>query len=138
MCNGYVFMTKTEKLIYKPQVDQRHQRRITRMQALFSYGFSNSFDHVEDEHKELIEEMVAEIPEIDKQLQAAAPERPIKGINKVDLAILRLIMFESIHKKTPKRVLIDEAVELAKEYGTDSSAAFVNGVLGKLLISTEE
>lgn len=119
-------------------VDPRHQRRISRMQALFAYGFSNSFEHVEEEHKDIIQEIIADVPHIDELLQSAAPERPLQDINKVDLAILRLIMFESRHKKTPKKVLLDEAIELAKEYGTDSSPAFVNGVLGKLLISETE
>jgi N utilization substance protein B len=52
----------------------------------------------------------------------------------VDLAILRLIVWEAHHKNTPKKVLIDEAVELAKEFGSDSSPRFVNGVLGQLLM----
>src|SRR5690554_277491 len=99
-------------------VDPRHQRRVERMQALFAYGFSNSFDQIEENQLETVKEITADIPEIDELLQSAAPERPLADINKVDLAILRLIMFESRHKKTPKKVLLDEAVELAKEFGT--------------------
>jgi N utilization substance protein B len=128
-------MTQTEDSL---SVDPRHQRRVDRMQALFAYGFSNSYDHVEEDHVNTIKEIAIDIPQIDELLQSAAPERPLQEINKVDLAILRLIMFESRHKKTPKKVLLDEAVELAKEFGTESSPAFVNGVLGKLLISDAE
>lgn len=83
-----------------------------------------------------IQKIVALLPEIDAQLQVTAPERPLKDINKVDLAILRLIMFESLQEKTPKKVLINEAIELAKEYGTESSPKFINGVLGKLVMQT--
>ncbi len=114
--------------------DPRHQRRIALMQALFAYTFTQSFDQVDPELITEIQDIVADLPEIDVQLQAVAPERPLEDINKVDLAILRLIMFESRYKKTPKKVLLDEAVELAKEFGTESSSGFVNGVLGKLLI----
>lgn len=114
--------------------DPRHQRRIKLMQALFAYGFSNSVDHLDPDLVNDIQETVADLSSIDELLQSAAPERPLADINKVDLAILRLIMFESRHKKTPKKVLLDEAVELAKEFGTESSPAFVNGVLGKLLM----
>jgi N utilization substance protein B len=45
-------------------------------------------------------------------------------------------MFESLQEKTPKKVLINEAIELAKEYGTESSPKFINGVLGKLVMQT--
>ena len=54
-------------------------------------------------------------------------------INPTDLAILRLAVWELVIDKTPPlRVIIDESVELAKEFGADNSPAFVNGVLGSL------
>lgn len=114
--------------------DPRHQKRAEIMQALFAEEFSA--DQVESDlpHIETAKKILAEATEIDPMLQAAAPERPIKDINKVDLAILRLIVFESNHKKTPKKVLLNEAVELAKEYGTESSPAFVNAVLGQIIL----
>ncbi len=74
----------------------------------------------------------SELPQIDSLLQLHAPQRPLKDINKVDLAILRLTMFEWNSSQTPKKVLIDEAVELAKEFGSDTSSSFVNGVLAKI------
>jgi len=73
--------------------------------------------------------------QLDSIIQQYAPERPLSDINKVDLAILRLIVFESKHKKTPKKVLINEAVELAKQFGSEGSPKLVNGVLGKLFES---
>ena len=57
-------------------------------------------------------------------------------INKIDLAILRLSVYELISNqkvKVPPKVVVDEAVELAKEFGSDASPGFVNGVLGKLI-----
>ena len=70
---------------------------------------------------------------IDNKIKAAAPEFPIEKINRTDLAILRLAVYELLISKTaPKNVIIDEAIELAKEFGGESSPAFVNGALGKL------
>ena len=76
--------------------------------------------------------------EIDKFIQTAAPDFPIEKINKVDLAILRLAVFElTIEKIEPPRVIIDEAIELAKEYGGEKSPNFINGALG-ILIKKDE
>jgi len=115
--------------------DPRHEKRIKLMQILFASTFSEAAQETEDpELKQQIDQIMAELDELDQEISEFATERPLEEINKVDLAILRLIMFESKHKKTPKKVLIDEAVELAKEFGTDTSPKFINGVLGKLLI----
>jgi transcription antitermination protein NusB len=126
-------------------IDQRHVRRIKLMQSLFATTFNEvlqdgdplAITHKLVENKEIqaaVELILTDLPEIDVKLQQFAPERPLSDINQVDLAILRLIYWEAEHKKTPKKVLIDEAVELAKEFGSDSSPRFVNGVLGKLLM----
>ena len=80
--------------------------------------------------------MLSERESIDALIQSAAPERPLSEINKVDLAILRVIMFESRHHNTPPKVLVNEGIELAKAYGSDASSKFVNGVLAKLLIDS--
>lgn len=120
-------------------MDKRHSRRVERMQILFARTFLKP---MEPEMEPMIlalperlwfAELVKELPDIDKQLAVYAPERPLTDINKVDLAILRLIVFESRTQDTPKKVLVDEAIELAKEFGTDSSPKFINGVLGKIL-----
>ncbi len=119
--------------------DERHQRRIELMQALFALDFEpQQADPVEQENTHIAltaKEILAQKDSLDQQIKQIATERPIDQINKVDLAILRLIVFESNSTKTPKKVLIDEAVELAKEFGSDNSPKFVNGVLGKLLIN---
>ncbi len=124
--------TKTDDTT--PQTDPRHQKRAELMQSLFAYTFFDTKgDDTDKTQFEVIQDIIADLPEIDPLIQAQAPERPLSDINKVDLAILRLIMFESRHKKTPIKVLINEAVELAKEFGGETSPKFVNGVLGKLL-----
>mgnify|MGYP002862177082 CR=1 FL=1 len=126
--------------------DPRHEKRVDLMKQLFAYTFTDRpvqslppIEHTADDEMpsgdfDTIQKMSEQIPQIDAILQENAPERPLKDINKVDLAILRLIMFESLQEKTPKKVLINEAIELAKEYGTESSPKFVNGVLGKILM----
>lgn len=118
-------------------IDDRHLRRIKLMQALFACTFSaDNFEACLATHAESTElgKLIRSLDKLDTTIQAAAPERPLKDINKVDLAILRLSMFESTHKKTPKKVLIDEAIELAKEFGAENSSKFINGVLAKLLL----
>jgi N utilization substance protein B len=116
--------------------DPRHANRAAVMQALFAHTFELADDQlVEDKVLAAeIAEILKVLPAIDTQITEFAPERPLTEINKVDLAILRLIIFEAEHLHTPVKVLINEAVELAKEFGTDSSPKFVNGVLGKLLL----
>lgn len=77
--------------------------------------------------------ILSHIDFIDKKIESAAPEFSIDKINKADLAILRLAVYELlVEKKEPPKVIIDEAIELAKEYGGDSSPAFVNGALGNI------
>ena len=124
-------------------VDPRHKKRMSLVQRLFARGFNDIIgqDKIDQsgatlnvEQDELIEKIVESSQVIDELILSVAPERPVKDINRVDLAILRTILYESQNKETPKKVLINEAVELAKEFGTESSPKFVNGVLGKLLI----
>lgn len=116
------------------QVDERHEKRVKLMQALFAFDFTDQQTDLDAEVLQEVQAILAEAPTIDQELSVAAPERPLNEINKIDLAILRLIVFESRHKKTPKKVLLNEAVELAKTYGTESSPKFVNAVLGTILL----
>jgi len=72
------------------------------------------------------------IPELDEVLQPMAPEWPLETIAAVDRNILRMGLYELQYcgDTVPPKVAINEAVELAKEFGADSSSKFVNGVLG--------
>jgi len=82
-------------------------------------------------------QLLRSLDEIDIVIATKAKERPLAEINKIDLAILRLIVFEWRKKKTAPKILINEAVELARSFGTDSSYRFVNGVLGKIMLGEE-
>ena len=88
---------------------------------------------------ELLEGIIKNVHKADYIIQELAPEWPINQINKADLQILRLAIYEGfIGKQTAEKIVIDEAVELAKEFGGKPSANFVNGVLGNLLINKEK
>ena len=77
-----------------------------------------------DENKEEIEELIK------KNLKS---DWKIERISKVDLAILKLAIYEIKYKELPYKVAINEAVELAKKYGEDNSKKFVNGVLANVV-----
>lgn len=68
---------------------------------------------------------------LDETIQTIAPEWPVEQMAPVDRNILRLAIYELRHsEETPLKVAINEAVELARIYGSDSSRRFVNGALG--------
>ncbi len=112
----------------KTSQDPRHQKRQAIVQELFKLEFHAQ--PVGTETRKIIEQKSF----IDKKIQNAAPDFPVDKINRVDLAVLRLAAYELlVDKKEPQNVIIDEAVELAKEFGNDTSPAFINGVLGHIL-----
>jgi len=111
----------------KTAQDPRHQHRITMMQQLFSYSFR-------PEDAKAITAIVPHLPTIDTLITACAPEWPIDKIAKIDLAILRLAIYEITQtKEVPMKVVIDEAIELAKSFGNPNSPKFINGVLGTII-----
>lgn len=114
----------------KTAADPRHVARVKTMQALFAYDFQTSARKKNISIKSLL----LYIKKIDRLIAKSAPAFPVDKIAKVDLAILRLAIYELIIvKKTPPKVIIDEAVELAKEFGSETASGFVNGVLGNVL-----
>ena len=112
----------------KTSQDPRHRKRQHLVQEIYSRDFHDQ--PVSQQTKIILNYKT----DIDEKIQKAAPDFPVEKINKTDLAILRLAAYELlIEKKEPQNVIIDEAVELAKEFGNNTSPAFVNGVLGHLL-----
>ena len=111
----------------KTPLDPRHKRRQKLVEELFMTAFHKQ--RVSPDAKKIIEKLDF----IDKEISKAASEFPIDKINKIDLAILRLAVYELQMEKTqPPKVIIDEAIEIAKEYGGESSPSFVNGALGNI------
>ncbi|MDO8270027.1 MAG: transcription antitermination factor NusB [Candidatus Levybacteria bacterium] len=113
----------------KTALDPRHKKRQEVVQLLFSYSFlEQSITNPK------AQEIISKVSEIDETISKIAPEFPIEKINKVDLAILRLAIYElQFDKKTPPKVIIDESIELGKEFGGEATPAFINGALGKYL-----
>jgi N utilization substance protein B len=69
--------------------------------------------------------------QLDEVIQPIAPDWPLSQIARIDRAILRMGIYELLHNKSvPSKVVINEAVELAKGFGSDNSSKFINGVLG--------
>jgi len=112
--------------------DPRHQKRIKSLKELFALSF-----HWQKINEPLAQKAIAKLDKIDKIISQAAPTYPVDKINKIDLAILRLAILELIDKTAPPKVVIDEAVEIAKEYGNQTSFSFINGVLGTVLKNHE-
>lgn len=120
--------------------DPRHQKRIARMQALFAFSFdrpttdltpATSHDPWADAPE--LATFPDTQPTIDGLITQFATEHKLEDISRVDVSILRCILFEWLTTNTPKKVLIDEAVELAKTFGSTNSPKFVNGVLQSVL-----
>ena len=104
------------------------------MQAIFAWNCGNLSPSTTDSAK-----IITHLDKIDELIKTNAPKWPIDKINCVDLAILRCAIWElKFQTKTPPKVIIDEAVELAKEFGTDTSSSFVNGCLGSIIKETHE
>lgn len=138
----------------KTQHDPRHQSRIIAIQKLFEMHFQTEelnsdipLEEIAEESEiekydkklaiKLIKGVVGKVEEIDNIIAQYATERPLDQLSRTDYQILRLAVFEGfLGQITPPKVAIDEAIELAKEFGGEVSGKFINGVLGKLYENT--
>lgn len=109
--------------------DPRHLRRIELVKELYACGVRNK-------PNSKVSHIWIHLSTIDQLIVSGAPQWPLSKINPLDLAILRLAVYELvIDKTTPLKVIIDEAIEIAKSFGSESSPAFINGVLGHVVKS---
>lgn len=131
----------------------RHLGRIVALQSLYEYEFriqsedasvkieeilSRNLDRYESaiDDKTFVEELVEGViesqSELDGHIAPLAPEWPIEQIARIDRNVLRIGLYELLHRAdvVPPKVAINEAVELAKAFGSDNSSRFINGVLG--------
>ncbi|PIV08624.1 hypothetical protein COS52_01705 [Candidatus Roizmanbacteria bacterium CG03_land_8_20_14_0_80_39_12] len=114
-------------------MDVRHKNRIEIVENLFAYSFTQP-SFIAPHKSRQFDELVPKIPEIDKEIVVTAHKFPIDRLSKIDLAILRLAIYElKINPIEPVKVVINEAIELAKELGGEKSYTFINGVLGTLI-----
>jgi len=114
----------------KNKMDPRHELRVKIIQQLFALSFEKG--KVLKQDKKTVE-ILKNLLKINNYIKEFAPKYPINRISKVDLAILQLAVYELLfEKQTPPKVVIDEAVELSKELGSEKTFGFVNAVLGKV------
>lgn len=115
----------------KSKTDPRHQLRVKRFRLLFAWQTGANTKLPPE-----ISKIISRLTDIDNHITQLAPKWPLDKINRIDLAILRCAIWELLcRNQTPHKVVIDEAVEVAKEFGNDSSSSFVNGVLGSFVKS---
>ena len=110
----------------KSFVDPRHKQRQEVIKLLFARSFNKK-----QSVSPPIKKIIIKIGKIDQIINQCAPKWPLEKINHIDLAILRLAIYELwFDRQIPEKVSIDEAIELAKEFGSENSPSFINGVLG--------
>ncbi|MDB5186801.1 MAG: putative transcription termination factor [Candidatus Saccharibacteria bacterium] len=131
----------------------RHLGRIVALQSLYEYEFriqsedkTVDIDEILGRNLERYESAIDDkdfvtrlahgvldqLADLDARIQPIAPDWPIEQIARIDRTILRMGLYELLHLAdiVPPKVVINEAVELAKAFGSDNSSKFVNGVLG--------
>lgn len=138
----------------------RHLGRIVALQTLYELDFRVEVEEKNldkaavlqrniDRYKEvvgdkefvstLVEGVLERQEELDSIIQPVAPDWPLNQIARIDKTILRMGVYELMYgKQVPGKVVINEAVELAKSFGADNSSKFINGVLGTIYKKTEE
>ena len=128
----------------------RHLSRTIAMQTLFVWDFNDQTQNLDDIIKDnflnfapefdvggFVKELVLgvfnHLEDIDKYISKYAPEWPIDQITIIDRNVLRLGIYELVFsEKIPPKVAINEAIEVAKNFGGESSGKFINGVLGSI------
>jgi N utilization substance protein B len=133
----------------KAQYVQRHDGRVAAVQYLYSWSINPPDDSVDDlriffegqeqprEHYAFGEELIAGVIKnhagIDGQIRVLAQNWEFERIAKIDLAILRIAMFEMLHRRDiPPVVSINEAIDISKQFSNADSKRFINGILDRL------
>jgi N utilization substance protein B len=132
----------------------RHYARVIALQALYEADFRNDpkTDRIINRHmknihesgenvefaSKLLEETTNNRVDFDKMIEKVAPEWPIDQVATIDRNILRLAICELEKFETPPKVVINEAIELAKTFGSETSSKFINGVLGTVYRQSEK
>lgn len=118
------------KLLYEKDLAREHHE-----ESLASLVDESKLDQKNQEYiKEILFSMDTEQAKIDAYIEKYAKDWTVDRMAKVDLAIIRLAMYEILYKHDiPLGVSINEAVELAKKYGNEKSSSFINGILGNFI-----
>lgn len=120
------------KLVYQMDINE------TSGAETLKNHFENNDEHLNAEERNYITDCVLgvekNLKEIDRYIEKNAKNWKMNRIAKVDLSIMRLAIYEILHREDiPNVVAVDEAIELSKEFGGENSYSFVNGILGNLV-----
>jgi len=120
---------------------KRRQAREVILQLLYQKDFMGTIEDSDLQRDEYVDELFSGIEshqqEIDNLISERSEGWKLERLYSVDRNILRMAIYELLYRKdVPAEVVINEAVELAKAFGTEKSPAFVNGVLDKILKET--
>lgn len=137
-------------------MSNRHLARTIAMQTLFEWDFRGQEEDVQSMIQQNLDDFAPDFPDsaftvelakgvlkhksdIDRIITTYAPEWPLEQITTVDRNILRIGVYElKFNDDIPPKVAINEAIELAKSFGGESSGKFVNGVLGAIYRDMQE
>lgn len=150
-------MLRVSCYVFPDSMSNRHLARTLAMQALFLWDFNGKevgdldqaiekiFVHFApnfDDHgfsKKLVKGVIGNLAKVDSYIIRFATEWPLEQITTVDRNILRIGVYELVFdEEIPAKVAINEAIEIAKTFGGESSGKFVNGVLGAIYKDMEK
>ena len=118
------------KLIYSLEV----QKNESNEQIDVFLEDSEMSEKVKDDVKETVSKIIELSSDIENEIaKNLKSELTIERISKINMSILKIAIYEIVYKKLPYKISINEAVELAKKYGEDTSASFINGVLASVV-----
>jgi len=140
MSNRHLARTIAMQTLYLWDFNGQEEKDLNKIIEKNLNEFASGFND-EGFTKETVAGVVKNLTEIDNYITKYAPEWPIDQITTIDRNILRLGIYEmAFNKDIPERVAINEAIEIAKAYGGESSGKFINGVLGAIYkdINNEE
>jgi len=131
----------------------RRQARMIALQTLYEYDIAHHNvaevlqRHAEDQKvsprvvayaDELVQGVLAHLDQLDETIQGTAHEWPLAQMARIDKNVLRLAIYEILYNNAvPAKAAINEAVELAKTFGSETSSRFVNGVLGTIFLRSQ-
>lgn len=124
----------TMKLLFQMDINNEYTE-----DTINKFLENNQYSSREEEYiTEAVELIVNSLKELDEKIEKYAKGWKIKRFAKVDLAILRIAIYEIIHREDiPIEVSINEALEISKKYSTAESSKFINGILGSLVRGIE-
>lgn len=121
----------TFKLLYSIEIQKNIEEEDL---DLFFEDIELDSQKVKEEIKDDVNKIKSNNDEIIKQISNnLKSDWKLERISKVNLALLKLAIYEMLYKKVPYKVVINEVVELAKKYGEDTSSSFINGVLATIV-----